>query len=257
MKTCEEAAREYLERGWQALAVCHPSHAGVDEEHRRLCTSPGEVPLSDRWKHWQAERVTPEDIRDQWQMWPEANVAVVLGRLSGLVGVDIDGEEGFEALRLLDVELPPTATFRTERGLRLLYSVPEGVTPPTWHPAASASILGEGALSVMPPSLHESGVRYSWQRQRKPATAPAWALSPRGSPPSAPYQPQEEGGAEIPEGTRHRRLFALACALRRHGGTREEILTLLQLVNRRCRPPLAPEELEAIARSASRYRPAG
>jgi putative DNA primase/helicase len=66
-----------------------------------------------------------------------------------------------------------------------------------------------------------------------------------------------EVGAPIPEGQRNSRLFKIACALRRHGCTPQEILSAIQVVNRRCVPPLDDAELREIVASAARYRPAG
>jgi hypothetical protein len=51
-------------------------------------------------------------------------------------------------------------------------------------------------------------------------------------------------------------LFALACACRRFGCNAAETLALLAAYNaRRCRPPLALPELEAIEASSARYQP--
>jgi hypothetical protein len=63
-------------------------------------------------------------------------------------------------------------------------------------------------------------------------------------------------GAPIPEGQRNSRLFRIACALRRHGCTPQEILTAVRCVNRRCVPPLDDGELREIVASAARYPPA-
>jgi hypothetical protein len=167
-----------------------------------------------------------------------AAVGVVLGAVSGLVGIDVDGPEGEAALEALSGgDLPSTLAFTTGRGFRLLYRLPAGTTAATRHGVGGGgggrvSILGEGALTVMPPSGHVSGRRYRWRAgegpaRRQAALAPQWLTRPRCQAGGAP----EEG--VIVEGERNTRLFRLACALRRHGGTGE-----------------------AIARLASRYRPA-
>jgi hypothetical protein len=47
-----------------------------------------------RWKAWQARLPAMEEVAEQWEAVPRANVGVVLGAVSGLVGVDADGPEG-------------------------------------------------------------------------------------------------------------------------------------------------------------------
>ena len=61
----------------------------------------------------------------------------------------------------------------------------------------------------------------------------------------------------IHEGRRNPELFRIACALRGQGLDRAWIEYELVGVNQaRCVPPLPPDEVAAIARSAARY-PAG
>jgi putative DNA primase/helicase len=181
--------------------------------------------------------------------------------VSGLVGIDVDGPGGEALLDSLSAgELPPTLAFATGRGFRLLYGLPEGASAPTRHHGGAGgkvSVLGEGSLTVMPPSHHPGGRQYRWQSGCSPlsmalAPAPDWVHRPR----SAPAGETAAGGI-IPEGERNNRLFKLACAMRRFGVTVAEIEGTLRLVNRRCRPALDAEELGAIARSAARYPPAG
>lgn len=61
-------------------------------------------------------------------------------------------------------------------------------------------------------------------------------------------------GEPIPEGQRNQRLFALGCAIRRHGASDLEIASALMFTNHhRCRPPLPDAELQSIIESASKY----
>jgi hypothetical protein len=184
----------------------------------------------------------------------------VLGSVSRLVGVDIDGKAGDALLQeLAGGDVPLTLSFTTGRGWRLLYAVPERMCVKTRHVArgdAKVSILGAGALTVMPPSRHRSGRRYRWLPRRGPqhldaALVPAWMTSAHRQ----PCRQVAEEGAPIEEGRRNVTLFRMACCLRRHGGTQGEILALLRLVNQRCVPPLADQELQTIARSAAKYAP--
>ncbi len=226
---CFRAALGYLGRDWSALALCPPDHAGVPDFHARTCSSPGKRPLG-RWKAWQSRLPTVEELAEQFEAVPGANVGVVLGRVSGLVGIDADGPGGERLLDQLAGEegMPRTPAFTTARGFRLLFALEPGTTCRTWSVRAEdgeVKVLAEGSLTTMPPSRHASGKRYRWRRRRGPgdlgpAPAPAWLTRPRSSGRRADLP---DVGEPIPEG---RRL-----------------------------PPLADGEVRTISRSAATYRP--
>jgi Bifunctional DNA primase/polymerase, N-terminal/Primase C terminal 1 (PriCT-1) len=261
--TCLEAALAYLDRDWAALAVCPPDHRGVPDFHRQTCRQPGKRPLG-RWKAWQFLLPTLEEVAAQWEAVPQANVAVVLGTVSGLVGVDVDGPEGERILEEVSRgELPRTLALATGRGSRLLYAIPEDVTIPNRTFAGrggEVKVLATGTLTVMPPSRHASGRRYRWLPRRgpahlRPAPAPEWVWNGKVKVTGTAAPGPLKAGAPILEGQRNTRLFKVACALRRHGCTPPEILTLLRTVNARCEPPLAEDELRTIELSVARYPP--
>jgi hypothetical protein len=261
MNDCLRAALGYLGRGWAALAVCPPDHRDLPPFHRATCSKPGKRPIGP-WKAWQTRLPTLDELTAQWELVPAANVGIVLGPASGLVGVDVDGEEGEHILEEASGgDLPGTLTFVTGRGRRLLYAVDRDGDVPTRTFSGSGGevkILAAGTLTVMPPSRHISGRKYRWLRRRGPGDIrAAWAPEWLGRHQQGKGARDQAGvvGAPIPEGQRNTRLFKIACALRRHGCTPHEILQALRIVNLRCEPPLHPEELEGIARSAGRYLP--
>jgi hypothetical protein len=262
MNDCLKAALGYLGRGWAALAVCPPDHHDVPAFHRATCSKPGKRPLGP-WKTWQTRLPTRDELTAQWELVPAANVGVVLGPVSGLVGVDVDGGEGERILGELSAgDLTRTLTFTTGRGRRLLYAIDRDGDIPTRTfsgQGGEVKILAAGTLTVMPPSRHATGKTYRWLRRRgpgdiRPATAPDWLYRHQEGQ-SARDQPADVG-APIPQGQRNGRLFRIGCCLRRHGCTRGEILAALRLVNGRCLPPLADRELQDLATNSSRYRPA-
>lgn len=259
---CGIAAEAYWRRGWNPIALCPPSHVGVGSEHRLYCKDPkhfGKVPLG-RWKYWQDHRISLEELQRQFTNHPNANVALLLGGpVSNLIRVDSD--KGEEALRELAkrVELPTTVSFNTARGVGLLYQTPAAIKKSIV--ADGVEVLGYGEQTVVPPSLHRSGVQYEWRKgrspeDREPAECPRWILE-REEKRTALVHEIVDGGP-IEEGVgmgRDRRLFNMACAVRRYGAIGPEILALLQIVDQRCQPPLGAQALERIARSALRYPP--
>jgi hypothetical protein len=196
------------------------------------------------------------------------NVAVVLGR-SGLVGVDVDGDEGETLLAGLGVELPSTVTVRTGRGRHFWFRAPDGYTGPAKIELAEKVTLSSEGYFVAPPSVHPDGSTYVFDFGAAPweialAELPAALIERLTS--AATNGHQNGDGASrrrtssrvIPAGQRNNALISHAGRLRRAGLHEDEIEETLQVFNlSRCVPPLPVEEVAGIARSAERYREGG
>ena len=52
-------------------------------------------PLID-WKRYQEELPTEAVIRRWWSNWPDANIGLICGKISGIDVLDIDSEEGLD-----------------------------------------------------------------------------------------------------------------------------------------------------------------
>src|SRR5689334_24729014 len=74
----------------------------------------------------------PEIIRRWWTEWPEANVGVVTGRISGIIVLDIDRKHGVDgAVSAAELDLPKTLTIRTPSGgFHLFFKAPAGAIVP-------------------------------------------------------------------------------------------------------------------------------
>jgi hypothetical protein len=117
---CLAAALEYLARGWSAIPLCPPDHDGVGVQHEEHCKKAGKTPLFP-WKTYQERLPSERELRVYWNRCPRANVGVILGRVSRLVGLDIDGPDAEELLRELSAgDVPPTLAFKTPGGGRRL-----------------------------------------------------------------------------------------------------------------------------------------
>jgi hypothetical protein len=109
-----------------------------------------------------------EELRRWWQQHPNANVGIVLGNISGLIGIDLDGPEGEELLAEVSRGgLPATLEFTTPGGgRRLLYTLPAGTIGkgrPLKRGSGELRILAERAITVMPPSRHCNTGVYAWR----------------------------------------------------------------------------------------------
>jgi hypothetical protein len=198
------------------------------------------VPLEDdgkapRIKRWQLKASSdPATITGWWEKWPNANVGVAAGAASGIVVLDVDGDEGEATLAELEDKLgplPETLEVATPSGGRHLW-----FQHPGGHVPNSASALGpgldvrgDGGLVVVPPSGRPGGI---WEWLGDPDDSgelaelpPAWAALLRVDQAPEAVEPLEGAGqrgtmpygqtaldlealevAEAPEGERNTRL---------------------------------------------------
>ena len=249
---CREAALAYARRGWAVLPL-RPR---------------GKEPLTE---HGVRDATTdPATIEAWWNRWPDANVGIATGAVSGLVVLDVDPRNGGdEGLRDLlgrhggwgipadEGGYPDTHTVLTGGGGQHYYFAVEGPAP-SRKLAPGVDLKGDGGYVVAPPSLHPSGQSYMAEDSTEhlpPVSAPAWILRAAGAR-KAPLYRELEGGP-VHEGQRNECLASLAGKLRRDGLSAEEIAAALLAVNSaRCLPPLPEDEVRRIADSVSRY-PAG
>ncbi len=271
-EACRVAAHDYLARGWSSLAVCPPDHAGVGKKHGQECDSPGKAPWG-LWKEYQSRLPADKELDKKWRDNPLLNVGIALGPVSGLVRVDVDGEEGERfLLEVSGGDIPDTLEMTSGGdGRGLLYAIPPGVVLRPTHQHgqkvhSGLSLLGQGSQTVMPPSRHKSGRRYTWKPGHGPdeiksAPAPTWLIKlmsegqrngQGGKARSAPL----EDGEVISDGKRDTTLASLAGSMRRRGMTADEIFAALMAVNERCDPPLSEAQVRKIADSIARYPPA-
>jgi hypothetical protein len=168
--TTEQAALEYLDRGWSVIPI------------RERAKRPA-VP----WKAFQSKCVSRKTLHEWYGRNPEYNVAIVTGALSGLVVVDVDPRHGgTESLRKLEREhgqLPETMESKTGGGGRHLYFAhPGGVVTNRTNIEPGIDLRGDGGCIVTPPSIHPSGKQYRWKKGHAPgeieiATLPEWLYS--------------------------------------------------------------------------------
>jgi len=182
-----------LGRGWSVVPV-HTPRDGRCSCGRPDCPSPGKHPRL-RWDAWQRRRPTADLVRRWWRRWPDANLGVVTGDVSGVIVVDVDprsgGDGSLEGLEAGYGPLPATVEAQTGGGGRHLYLRCPG-RPVVPRPVAPGlDLKGDGGLVVAPPSLHVSGAAYRWVPGRgpgdlEPAASPAWLLAlGAGGPPSS------------------------------------------------------------------------
>jgi hypothetical protein len=120
----------------------------------------GKTPLVD-WKIYTQRKPTQEEILKWFQNQPNVNVGIVTGEISGLICVDLDGQEGIEEAKRL--ELVSNAEVITGKGKHLYYKWQSNIQNAV-RIKPGIDIRGDGGFVVAPPSIHENGKRYRWLR---------------------------------------------------------------------------------------------
>lgn len=152
----ERAAFENIERGWSVIPL---RFSGEDRK----------LPLLETWKEYQERVPTKVEVLSWWRKWPNANLGTVTGKISSLVGVDLDGPNCSELLKQQGVFLPRTAAVQTQHGYHGYFLHPgNGLTISNRvgllkdGSGSKVDIRGDGGYLVSPPSVHASGRVYQW-----------------------------------------------------------------------------------------------
>jgi hypothetical protein len=207
------------------------------------------------------------DEIDAWfRHWPDANIGIVTGHVSGIVVVDVDGQHGgFESLAAMEREfgrLPDTVAAVTGGGGRHLYfDHPREALRNRVGIRPGIDLRADGGCVVAPPSVHPSGRRYAWSAgnapdERPPAAMPPWFLDvlrhpARAGHPLAHWRHLVHEG--VTQGERNATLASLTGHLLWRGVDAGVALELLLAWNRmRCRPPLSDEEVAQVVQSIAR-----
>ena len=143
-----DAALEYAELGWSVIPL----------------SSTQKNPLV-KWKKYQTEHATDTQIVDWFEKWPDADVGIVTGAISGLCVVDADNETS--RLRAIAEGYESPIKVQTKRGWHYYFKHPmDGVirgprsgvqAGKHWIDENGLDFRGDGSYVKAPPSTN-----YSW-----------------------------------------------------------------------------------------------
>ena len=252
------AALAYCRRGWSVVpaynidprgCTCRQDHTGD--------TSAGKHPRV-KWQSYQQRRSTDDEIRTWWTRWPDANVAIITGTISGLVVIDVDPRHGGDASLSQLLPLPETPICLTGGGGQHVYlQHPSSIIPNGAALLPGIDLRGDGGYVIAPPSSHLSGRNYSWDPS--PDDCPVAPIPPSIAQALANYRPPELPQAfdleslmhsGIPQGVRNQTLTRVAGHYAGQGKSPDEVLHAVQAANRAlCDPPMADAEVQTIVAS--------
>ncbi len=226
-----QAIAEYLERDWNVIPLRDKKPTfGKDELRPHLYQRP------DR-----------ETVRGWYREGRFGGVGIVTGPTSGIVVLDVDGEEGKALLKKHGHA--PTPMVATSKGLHLYFKDPSNAIPTCIRFAPDLDLKAGGGYVAAPPTAGREWI--IGPDECPPADLPEWVIERirlRGS------RAKFEWGGDIPNGERNKRLTSLAGKLRYAGLDARSILSTLAVENQaRCKPPLDDDEVRKIAESVGRY----
>lgn len=182
----------------------------------------------------------PSTIRQWWNWWPDANVAIVCGRASGylfVIDVDIKPSKGkrgdieLEAWEAAHGEFPETVRQITgSGGYHYFFHYPDiAKYKNKVDTLPGIDIRGDGAYVVVSPSVYEDGRIYKWDRDVSIIDAVEIADANESVIELLKQYPKESQHAADParrrehvsmknvaEGMRNSVLYSTACAMRRY-----------------------------------------
>lgn len=255
MKETLDWALRYYEMGLTPIPVAHGTKKPLVE-----------------WKKYQKERPTREQIIEWFNVKDPVNIATICGSVSNnFVAIDFDDPEQYPRIFKKEEIEAKTPVVRTHRGFQLYFRNNKPVD--TFKiPELSLEIRGNGAIVVMPPSLHPEGSQYHyvndfrepltiddiegsiWRKieelgiRKRVFTSPEWKPS-KGIPYQGSDPPCVTGLLEgVQEGMRHEvtiRLAAYYINFRR-SQPKQTMEKLKKWNKEKNQPPLPEEELTAI-----------
>ncbi len=243
-KTQNQETNEKLLKA--ALDLCRQGHSVIP-------IAKDKKPLV-RWSCYQQRPASSSEIEKWVKELHPWGVAIVTGRDVGVL--DIDGEQGYEALRRRGFHLPPTLRVKTPRGGSHFYFKDPGLVTKNFIggtkscPLPMVDFRGGGGYVVVPPTpgyvYTETLPVAEMTDWLKPLVIPGWSLV-------------DEAIRIATDGTRNKTGFLLACQLRDQGFPEERAKSLLLAFAKavRDRGAVNYTEDEALKSLASAYsRPA-
>jgi len=116
-----------------------------------------------KWEGYQKTKATEDEVKAWFDKWPEANIGIVTGMVSDLAVIDIDTQEGMEAIQeyLPDTMVAPICT--TPKGGRHIYfRCPDAKLANNARVIPGCDLRANGGYVVAPPSVNGEGKGYEW-----------------------------------------------------------------------------------------------
>ena len=241
-----DAALEYLNQGYCVIPI---------KRNKR--------PYLMTWAEYQDKMPTADSVKKWWSTWPDANIGIVTGNISGICVVDVDSKAAGHEIKKLLPDILPTVT-TPGGGWHFYFANSNGLGNATGV-IKDVDFRGQGGYIVAPPSIGENGKAYELYGDsdiNRNNTLPLSFINILSS--SSIYinskdhandyvQHESNTSATIAtftKGTRDNDLFHLANSLVKGGMPEATIRKYLHFFASNCDPPFTPKESELKIKSA-------
>lgn len=209
-------------------------------------------PLLSSWKEFQTRQASDDEIENWWTKWPDANIGIVTGEISGITVVDVDIQKGASAL-----PFPATYTVRTGNGgIQLYYKYHAGlsISANAYPQFPHVDMRSDGGYVVAPPSIItpstpqgiERGGKYEVEDSREFSPFPAHLF------PTPKRKRNLPKMINVTEGSRNDSMASFIGTVI-YPLSDDKIMTdgwnAVQAVNKTYTPPIPQHELEATFKS--------
>ncbi len=165
-----ECAGYYANQGIALLPLCWPIRSGQCSCGRSCGRNAAKHPLSEAAPHGVRDAsADPTVVGAWWQKFPDANIGIALGQISGgLIVMDIDVPDlAAKFINMPAGTLPADwkiGRVRTARGVHLYFRSTQVWQTKILHSGGRkvGELRGDGAYVVAPPSQGAAGHVYEW-----------------------------------------------------------------------------------------------
>lgn len=223
-----------------------------------------------KWTPFQDKPPDAGQVQSWWDRWPNADIAIVTGQVSGLVVLDLDRKEnddGEQIVRSLYGDSIDDAPFviTGSGGKHCYFRHPGGGKIKNRTALLPAvDLRADGGFVYAPPSKHPSGNRYEWG-------TPPWEVEPPMLPEWLVDLIEERDRAEVtdgaarsltdwdeiltqgvPEGERNDTATRICGYLLNLGLTPTMVMLMMRQWNQNNSPPLPDKELQSVVKSITK-----
>ena len=229
MSAIEDAAAEYIDMGFSIIPIVKGT----------------KMPPKDfKWEPYQQRQPTIDEVELWFKQWPDCQIALVTGMVSGIGVIDADGPIGVQWMKKT---LPTTPVYqKTAKGWHAFYKLTDSIgNRAKFQP--ELDVRGQGGYVLIAPSLHPNG---SYYKLSFPINGQGWDDLPE-----FPYdliQPKTKDLITlqpVDEGERNDTLARIIGSYIGRNLSFEEILNLCTGWNLSCNNPLGQKELETTVTS--------
>lgn len=230
------AAKLYVSKGLSVIPLYHPDFDPAAEGKK------GKRPKI-AWREYQTRKPTEQEL-EAWFGGEPTNIGIVTGKISGLDVIDFDTVEAFEMAQKLGID--DSVRVKTGKGYHVFCKATGKGNFQKRDDLKGIDYRGEGGYVVAPPSKHESGVEYIWEKRGKLSNPPAWLFK------TDKNQEVKKPIAELYSGTEsgnRNQTLARLCGVWAIHLSPQEVLESAITWNKGNNPPLDLEEIRITVNS--------